>query len=211
MVTGLIGAAIIAAAVSTDAFVSGFAYGSGRIKIPLPSVLIISMVCAFTLGVSMLLAVSLKHYIPEGLTSILSFSILFLLGTIKILDCFAKSYIRKNSDINKEFSFSLFNFKFILRLCADPVAADKDSSKVLSPSEAAPLALALSLDGFAVGFGAAFSDLSVLYVVSFTLVMTIAAVVVGGFLGNGIARNIKINISWIGGLLLIGLAFWGLI
>jgi putative Mn2+ efflux pump MntP len=82
---------------------------------------------------------------------------------------------------------------------------------VLSPSESAPLAVALSLDGFAVGFGAAFYDLSVLYVVPFTFFMTMAAVTLGGFLGNGIAKNIKMNISWVGGILLIGLAFYGLI
>ena len=204
------GAILIAAIVSIDAFVSSFAYGSSKIKIPFSSVIVITLICSAVLGIAMLAGELISGYIPDHITGVISFSVLFILGIIKLLDSTTKSLIRKGNNLSREIKFSMFNFKFILSLYADPDKADIDKSKRISPTEAAALATALSLDGFAVGFGAAMGNISWVPVFFSSLVITSLAVVCGSKIGNKMARNIPFNLSWIGGVLLIGLAFLNL-
>jgi len=137
----------------------------------------------------------------------LSFSILFIIGIIKLFDSITKSIIRKHTELHKEIKFSVFNFKFILRLYADPEAADIDVSKSISPKEASWLALSLSLDGIAVGFGAAMMGVNGLTLVLFTLFIGFMALFLGSRVGNRCADKLKFNISWVAGVMLIGLAF----
>lgn len=140
----------LSSSLSLDAFTAGFAYGSNKIKIRFLAVQVINIICSLTLGIALVLGDVVKDYISSWVTAILCFSILFLIGLIKLLDSITKSVIRKYNDINKELKFSFFNFKFILKLYADPELADVDCSKTLSTKEAIALATSLSLDGLAV-------------------------------------------------------------
>ena len=195
-------AAVIAFAISLDAFVASFAYGSKGIKIPMRSAWIINLTCAGTIGLALLIGTALRQYIPYGLTGWVSFTILFALGVIKLLDSLTKSII-----LNKEIKFSLGRLRFILTLYADPEKADTDGSKILSPAEAAWLALALSLDGLAVGLGAAIGNANGLAVFACALIAGIIAIILGSVLGNKAAKKITFNLSWLSGVLLILLAF----
>lgn len=200
-------AAALASALSLDAFVASFAYGSKNIKIPFWSAQVINLTCGGITGLSLLAGTMLRRYIPGWLTVAIGFSVLFILGIVKLLDGITKSIIRKYSGINKEIKFSLFNFKFILNLYADPENADVDGSKTLSPAEAASLAVALSLDGITVGLGAAIGNANGLAVFICSLVIGLAAVLSGSFAGNKIAGKSSYNLSWISGAILLALAF----
>ena len=199
-------AALIAISVSIDAFAVSFAYGCKKIKIPAPSLLIINLICAVTIGLSFFFGSLIMQHIPVWVAAALSFTILFSIGIIKLFDSITKSIIRKHTKFNKEINLSVFNFKLILRLYADPESADADVSKSISPKEASALALSLSLDGFAVGFGAAMIGVNGLALILFTLVTGFAALLLGSKLGNKAADKLKYNISWLAGVLLIGLA-----
>jgi len=164
----------IAAAISVDAFAASFAYGGKRIKIPLLSVLIINLVCVLTLGISLVTGAALSAYIPEPLTALISFGILFVLGVTKFFD---------NSE---------------------PKNYDTDDSKIISITEAAMLAVALSMDGLAVGFGAALSNANIWAIILCTFAIGMLAVIFGCKLGNKVAGRLKV--SWISGVLLIILA-----
>ncbi len=170
----------IALALSLDAFAAAFSYGTDRIRIPFLSILVI-----------------------DGVGSL---SILFLLGTAKLLDGITKSIIKKHGAISSNIQFSFCNFRFVLNLYANPQCADTDHSKTLSPKEAAMLALALSLDGCAVGFGTGLGHASCLLVFLCSLVVEGAAVLFGIFLGNRAAGKFSCSISWVGGLILLLLA-----
>lgn len=200
-------AIFIVTALSTDAFVASFAYGSNKIKIPFQSVTIINVVCSAILAVSLFLGSIVSPFFPESLSKWICFSILFILSIVKLSDSFIKSIIRRKKMLNKEIKFSLFNFKFILNVYADPEKADVDNSKVLSPLEAATLSIALSLDGLAVGFGAGLGDVNSVEVVLFSLISDMVAVMAGCWLGNKVAEKIPLNLSWVSGLLLLVLAF----
>ena len=200
-------AALIASSISLDSFVAGFAYGANKIKISFWCVQIINIITAAMIGASFLFGSIIKDYIPETAAMLASFIILFLLGLAKLLDGFTKSLINKHTGLIREIKFSMFNFNFILKLYAAPESSDADASKNISPSEAASMAIALSLDGLAVGFGAALGGANWLAVILFSLITGTLAIIGGRYIGEIAACRFKFNLSWLGGVILIILAF----
>ena len=203
----IVEAALIASSLSLDAFTAGIAYGSNKTKIPMLSVIIINLICCAITGISLFAGIFIKPYIPHDLTLIVSFIILFIIGSLKLLDSTTKSIIRKYSNFNKEIKGSAFNFKFVLNLYANPEVGDLDASKHISSIEAALLALSLSLDGIIVGFGAALANVNSVAVLLWSLVTNAMFLLIGHFIGGKIASKTSFNISWLSGVALIGLAF----
>jgi len=202
-------ALLLAAILSIDIFAVSFAYGSSKIKIPFKSTMIITVIGSVILGLSIYLGTFLLPFMPEGVASGLSFTILFTLGLIKIFDSVIKRYIRKRRETSsKQMEFSAFNLKFILNVYADPEKADVDKSRVISPKEAVAVAIAVAMDAFALGFGAGLINVNHLQIIAFSLVIDVVAVVLGCFIGSKIAQKSRINLSWLGGVILIALAFF---
>jgi putative sporulation protein YtaF len=195
-------------ALSTDALIASLAYGSNKIKIPFLSVLVISIVCTSTLGISLLFGSFFKPYIPALILKIISFLILFILGIIKLMDNIIKSIIDKYTYINKEIKFNLYNLHFILNVYANPKEADSDQSKSLSPKEAFYLAIALSIDSLAAGVGAAFGNVNVIAAMISSLLLSIIAIQSGATIGCRINDKTPFQLSWLSGALLIILAFF---
>ena len=203
----LIEAALLASVLSLDAFTAGFAYGSQKIKTPFLSVLIISVICSGSLGIALFAGSMVKSYLPDRLTVSISFIILFAIGLIKLLDSITKSIIDKYSNIKKEITGSFFHFKFILSLYAAPEKADLDNSNSISSTEAVLLALSLSLDGIGVGLGAGLASVNIWAVFLWSFITNAAFLVLGHFLGHKSAQKMPFNISWLSGVVLMGLAF----
>lgn len=186
-------AAAISLALSVDSFIAAFSYGTSKIKIPLPSVGIISVTGSLITGLSMLAGSFVKDFISPGFTTLLSFGILFLLGVLKLFES------------------------------SEPANADKDNSHSISAKEALSLSAALSLDGCAAGFGASLSAgtpaspgaaaagtvsslVPVAAVFLFSLIFGVFMVLAGSHIGNKAAGRLPIKPGIIGGLLLILLA-----
>ena len=199
-------AVVLTSALSVDAFAAGFAYGSNKIKLPFRSMQVINLICTGFLALSLLAGNLISAWLPEGLAEGIGAAILLLLGFYKLAGSITRIFVRKHSGFNREFRFTAFNLKFILHLCANPQAADLDNSHVLTLGEAAALAVALSLDGLAVGFGAAMSRVNLVAVMLCSLVVGFAALWLGSRLGNGAAKKLPFDLSWLGGAMLIGLA-----
>lgn len=200
-------AAVIASSLSIDAFAAGFAYGSKRIKMPMRSIQIVNFICAAITGISLIAGATLSPYLPKRLTVTVAFAILFTIGLVKLLDSVTKTVIRRCGGVKKEIKGSLFSFRFILNLYADPEEADADRSQSISPMEAAALALSLSFDGIAVGFGAALVEVNALAVFLWSLVTNAALLIAGCYIGEKTAQKTPFNLSWISGGVLIALAF----
>ena len=192
---------------SLDALAAAFAYGCKKIAIPPLSAHIITAICTGTTAVSFLFGTAMSQFISADMAAWVAFGILFTIGLVKLLDSITKAIIRKHAGINKEIKLSLLNFKFILRLYADPEAADVDVSRSIDPKEAAVLAVSLSLDGFAVGFGAALLGLNGWVLVLCSLLANSAAIWLGSKLGNHAATKLRFSVSWLAGVVLMGLAF----
>jgi len=202
-------ALMVSAACSTDSLVTGFAYGANKIKISLAAALVINLICCVTLGLSLFLGSVIGQYIPHTVTLAVCVTILCVIGVSKIFSSVIKNIIKKKNGINKDIKFSLFSLKFILNISAEPEAADADGSKTLSLKEAIPLAIALSLDGLAIGLGAGLtsaSTLAYLVIIGFALALGFIALPLGCLIGRKITSRASINLGWLSGLILIGLA-----
>ncbi len=193
-------------ALSLDAFVASFAYGTNKIKVPALSAVVIDAICTLTLAISLFFGTMLRPFIPQYLTKVMCFGILFILGLMKLCENRIKAMINKGKSMRKKVSFSLMHINFILNVYTDPKEADVDASKTLSPTEAASLSLALSLDGLAIGFGTAFGDINYTQIIIFSLIANMLAVALGCFIGNHVAKKIPMDLSWLSGALLIVLA-----
>lgn len=200
-------AAAIAAALSVDAFVAGFAYGTKRIRLSRCSVLVINLICSAIVGLSLGLGSLVAMFIPTGVQRGLCFGLLFVLGLIKLLDGITRAAIRRYGNLDGRLNFSLFSLRFVLHVYADPAAVDLDHSKSISAAEAASLALALSLDGAAVGFGAAMGQASILAVIIASLAANQITLLSGSWLGERLSKRFHMSLSWLGGVILLLLAF----
>lgn len=189
-----------------DTFVASVAYGTDKIKIPFYSSIIINLICSLFLGISLFLSNILKDFIPINIASSLSFLLLLSLGIYRIFEVFFKKYIRKFSDKDMPLTFKVFDFKFVLQIYADEIKADYDKSKLLTAKEAFYLAVALSLDSLAVGFGSGLGYVNYFQVISLCFFIGIACLILGSKLGRHFANTVNINLSWLSGILLIILA-----
>ena len=197
---------ILVFALSIDALVASFAYGSQRIKIPVKSVLTLSLICSGILALALYLGTQAAMYIDERLIGGISFAILFGLGLVRICDSSLKNWIRRRGNRGGQINFSAFNLKFVLQVYADPNMADVDASRILSPREALALAVALSLDSIAAGLGAGLLGAGIPLAAGLMAILTAVAVVAGCALGGKLARRLTADISWLSGALLILLA-----
>ncbi|MCL2565407.1 MAG: sporulation membrane protein YtaF [Defluviitaleaceae bacterium] len=199
-------ALLLTIVLSIDAFAASFAYGSSKIKIPLKSIMIINIIGSLVLALSLYLGIFFRPFVPGEVADALSFGILFSLGLFKIFDSTVKSFIRKYSDTAKKVEFAAFDLKFILTVYANPERADIDSSRIISSKEAIAIAIALALDSFAVGFGAGLANVNHFQIIIFSLFTDVIAIILGCRLGNKIAEKSPVNLSWLGGVILILLA-----
>ncbi|GAA0123577.1 MAG: sporulation membrane protein YtaF [Clostridium argentinense] len=194
-----------------DTFVASFGYGTNKIKIPFTSVTVINLVCSGLLAISLFLGSILKNFLSESLSIGICFTILIILGVVRFLEGVIKTYLKKKSTNKKNIKFKLLDINFILDIYVDNTKADMDNSRILSPSEAFYLAIALGLDGIAVGFGSGLANINYIQVILFSLISDMVAVLIGCYLGRKLVEKVNLNLSWLSGLILIILAFMKLI
>lgn len=211
MLLSVLESILLASSCALDAFAASFAYGTKGIRIPWLSNQIINLICSGILGFSLWAGASVRRFLPDWVTLTAAFAILFLIGLSKLSDSVIKALIRRytkhnGKGVRKRVRFSMFSVRFILSIAADPEEADVNENKIISPAEAAALAVSLSLDGLAVGFGAAFGNASILTVVIASLIANMLAVFAGCRIGGKLARRLPFNMSWLSGVILMGLA-----
>ena len=195
---------MIVTALSTDAFVASFAYGTNKIKIPFSSVTVINILCSSILALSLFFGTLIRPFIPQNITNIICFSILMAIGLSKLTDSIVQSYIKNHPKLKKVTTFSILGLKFNVNIESENNNEfDIKNVKVLSPAEAASLSIALSLDGLAVGFGAALANGNAVQIVLFSLISDMLAVMIGSYIGSKVAEKIPFNLSWMSGTLLI--------
>ena len=200
-------AILLVCALSLDAFVASFAFGTQNIKIPFSSVTLINVICSCILAISLFLGAVVKPYLPGRTASFISFAILMFLGVSKLFDSFIKKKIKGRKAKGNRETPNGSNLDFILRVYADSTEADSDNSRTISAGEAVSLAIALSIDGLAAGFGTGITNVSYIQVVFFSLISDMVAVMSGCAIGRKVASKVNLDLSWLGGTMLIVLAF----
>ena len=198
---------LLVTALCLDAFTASLAFGMNKTRIPLLSALVISLVSTAALALSAGLGAAATAIIPPSVSGAVSFALLLLIGAVKSLEYFLKRMISRREDRRNEISMKLFDLNFVLTVYADTDMADIDRSRTLSVKEAVYLALALSIDGFAAGFGWGLTQINYIQLILLSLLSNLLAVALGYFLRKLLTRLTKLDFSWVGGLILIVLAF----
>lgn len=198
---------VMVIALSIDAFVASFAYGTSKIILPLSSIMVINATSSVILTLFLLLGQIISPYIPSNLASIVCFCLLFILGIVKLFDSWVKILIKKLQMDSKNVQFALSGITFVLTLYAEPELANIDNGNDLSPGEAFSLGMALSLDSAAVGFGAGVAPSNILFITILSFLIGTSVVYLGKYLGEKLAQKSPLNLSWLSGVLLLILAF----
>lgn len=197
---------LLVSSLCIDSFVASIAYGTSKIKIPPKSVMIINLVCTLTLACSLFIGSVFKRFLSGNLPVVLGFIILMSLGIYRLFEYFFKSYISKKTKCDYPLTFKLFDFKFVLQVYADETKADFDKSKSLNSKESFYLALALSLDSLAVGFGSSLCSINYIQTLILCFIIGTLAVSIGVLLGQKFYEKLNLELSWLSGALLIILA-----
>ncbi|MFC4305429.1 sporulation membrane protein YtaF [Cohnella boryungensis] len=164
---------LLSFAVSLDGFGVGMTYGVRKIKIPVLSVMIISLCSGLILLLSMLVGVAMAKWIPPQGASVVGAVILIGIGFAALIQ-FMRSgereertqgdmdaYKHRDTELTETTNnapvvkLELQLFGFIIQILRTPSAADVDRSGTISAGEAFLLGTALSLDAFGAGIGAA--------------------------------------------------------
>lgn len=196
-------ACLLAFAVCMDTFFGAISCTVSGILIPKKCALFISFVGTAFLSVSLCSAQLLMQILPARFFQYTGFVILFLLGSSQIMKELLKAVFKKH---RPHWSWNALGL--VIDICFDETLADTDHSKILSLKEAAAYAAALSLDSLASGIGAGIQK----DFIPVCLLLTLCAGFLLTLLGCRIGRNChtKKNLSWLGGVLLLVLAFFRL-
>ena len=186
---------LLITAVSVDGFVSAIGISSAGIKIPWCSAIVISLTGTLFLGTAVFFSDYIAEFIPEQICSGISTAILVMLG---ILNLFHGSISRKSNEKSCPKAVKMY---------FDGTQADKDLSKSISCAEAVILAAALSADSLVTGMGAGLDGMDIIPLLLFSAVSGVISICSGTYIGRHIIFTGKLNLQWIGGILLILLAF----
>ncbi|MDQ1909976.1 sporulation membrane protein YtaF [Paenibacillus sp. GD4] len=201
---------ILALAVSLDGFGVGVMYGLRKIRIPLVSIAIISFCSGLIIYGSMQIGVYLSRFVHPQWAKGLGALILVGIGIWALFQMFMEKEEQADaSDAGKQpvstplggtavytvkeiFTLELKRFGLIIQILRSPQVADMDRSGNISANEAMLLGLALSLDAFGAGIGAA--------LIGFTPWLTAAVIACasGMFLTLGLRIGFRYaDIRWI--------------
>ncbi|OEG00096.1 sporulation membrane protein YtaF [Vulcanibacillus modesticaldus] len=154
---------ILALAVSLDSFGVGVTYGLRKVKIPNTSIFIISLASASMILLSMQLGVWISIMISPYLAKWIGAIILIIVGLWAIFQVSNHHKQNDNEEIKKQtqqegkklLSIEIKKLGLVIQILKTPMEADIDRSGKISSLEAVFLGLALSLDAFGAGLGAA--------------------------------------------------------
>lgn len=200
---------LLALAVSLDGFGVGVMYGLRRIRIPLPSVAIISLCSGIIIYVSMQIGVWISRFVDPSFAKTVGAVILMGIGLWAIYQMLTEKQDGEEPDAGKQpavagtagaavatpkeiINIELKRLGLVIQILRTPSIADMDRSGNISPSEAMLLGTALSLDAFGAGIGAA--------LLGFTPWLTAAVIALasGTFLSAGLSFGFRFaNLKWI--------------
>ena len=204
-----LGTLLLILALSADLLTASMVYGAGHIGISFGLTILISGLGSAILGTALFIGRFLGDYFPATLLAVGSGVILIALGTYKTVDFRIRRWRKEYVKPQKNLMLSLGDLRIILNIYGDPLSADEDDSRTLSVGEAILLTIAMSLDGFAAGVGYSMNDVSVGAVITAFFLASLISIRLGHFLGCRVVK--EKDYSWIGGVLLIFLGFFGIL
>lgn len=199
---------------SMDAFAAGFSYGIEKVRVPFLSLTVIALLSGGMLTASLLAGNLLMEFIPEALTKGISFTVLFLLSLYKFYDALPSLHggSRKLTDHKPaQDNYAQDNYargKFTTDTISQKV--NKEDKAVLSCREGAVLAIALSIDNISAGLCTGTVSLPSIILLLLTTAIHFFALRLGVLTGGMLSHKSQ-GFAWLGGAILLVLAFLRLV
>ncbi|AIQ57535.1 manganese efflux pump [Paenibacillus borealis] len=221
MLSPLLSLLLLAFALSLDGFGVGITYGLRKMKIPLLSIMIISLCSGVVICVSMQVGVLLAKVVSPHAASSIGAVILVLMGCWSLFQMLTQkekeqgdsglgagervpdrqalletaataAALEGEAEPQKPavFSLELRHLGVVIQILRTPSSADMDASGSISSMEAMVLGIALSLDAFGAGLGAALLGFSP---VSTSLMIALFS---GTFLLLGMKTGLRLSGSY---------------
>ncbi len=184
---------LLAFAVSLDSFSVGLTYGLRKMHMPLKSLSIIALCSAVSLLLAMFLGTIIMNFMSIQFAETIGGVILICLGLWVLYQFFRSN--EKDSELvgeNLILNFEIKSLGVVINILKKPTEADFDRSGSITGLEAFFLGIALSLDAFGAGIGAALLGFSPWGMAICVAIMCSLFVVSGIKLGRVFS-----NVSWI--------------
>jgi len=202
-------AVFLTLSISIDVFIAFFTYGARGMRVPPRSIAVTIAISAGVVLVSGIIGAITAPLIPDAILRSVGFTVLFIIGIIRLFDSIVRRLISRGT--RRDMRFKAMGLCFLLQIYADPEAADIDAGGDLSTAEAIPLALAMSIDGAAAGFASVNTLKAAFVLTAFAALFSFLAIIGGKTFGAYVKGRCPADISPIGGVILIILAFSKLI
>lgn len=199
---------LLSLAVSFDSYFFGFTYSLKSIKVKKTTYLVIGLVTSVSFLIGYLLGDLLALFIPR-LAEYLGGFVFVLIGCYVLWQWFDEQREKFRHYYQKE--AVRFNIKTIWMILKNPQMADLDQSGTISGKESFVVALALSLDSFGGGVGAAFSILPYMLTAFLIGLCSMFFLGVGTLTGRVLTKyNWMHQLSFLPGLIFIMLGIWNI-
>ena len=194
-------------AVSLDSLTAGFSYGTKKVHVSILSLLLLACVPAVFITAARSIGSLLGSLLPSGVLPIVSFSILFLIGSAKLFESLIRYLAKKRPGLIGNRGYKIKELNIIFTIYLSPEEANRTDLQILSAKEALLLSLALSLDSILVGMAFASCAVSPTTLL-FSAILFNFLLFLGGYaLGRLLSCLLQMDLSWLSGLCLLLLAF----
>ena len=194
---------IFAAALSLDGMAAGMAYGVRRVKIPLLSLLVISLASATCMGIAMMAGHFIAQVLSPAVAKTLGASLLVLVGLWVIKQTWSQGsqtefgenkdpvkLSEQESEADQEIaSIRIPIMGLVVQIIKEPHKADLDNSGVISKGEALLLGIALAMDALGAGVGAAMAGFKPLLTPLIVGAVKFTLVSLGLYLGRHLSAS----------------------
>ncbi|MFA9558709.1 sporulation membrane protein YtaF [Evansella sp. AB-rgal1] len=148
---------LLAFAVSMDSFGVGLTYGLRKMKLPFASLLFIAGCSAMSILIAMAVGNVIQQFLSPNIAESIGGVILIGIGSWAIYQMYRPAKNEKKTKKEREtiINFEIKKLGVVIKILRKPMVADLDNSGAITGREAFLLGLALSLDAFGAGIGAA--------------------------------------------------------
>lgn len=176
-------------AVSMDGFIVGMTYGLRTIRVPFLAICIIMCCSGIVVFLAMTIGTTLSSTLTPTLTSKMGGGILLCIGLFSLMNSLRAKKHTTDPIQNTKPSEERHIFATISSVLSSPSRADIDRSGRISIAESFLLGIALALDAFGAGFGAAMLGYTALLTTALIAFMSGAFLFTGIQIGTVLAQN----------------------
>lgn len=200
---------ILAIVVSLDGLTAAVAYGARNIRLTPLAVGLVSLASAVILWLAMRMGQLLSQFLPAGLTTNLGALLWLVMGCYLLYEQSRPSagarMVKTKPDLGSRpvAVLKLRALGIVVQILRDPVTADIDQSGIITWQESWLLGLALSLDSFGVGIGAAMTGLEPNTTALATGLVTLFSLLIGWELGYRLQHKVGNKLARMPGFILI--------